>query len=328
MNKVLVTGASGFVGTHLLEALSKLGIQTTALYLSNRPVGAVGGSKALINWIRCDLTKEGIEKHLRDVDIIFHLAGYSGLGSDSATVNKLNNINVIATERIASAAFSARCRMIYVSSVHACEEAPGHRIIDEENGQPRSEYGRSKRCAEDLLRSFGEDGLDFTILRPTQLFGEYHKGSIFELVKAIKQSRFVLLGDGENATNFYYVKDFVDTLLRVAENPICRAKTYIAADEPLRLVDLVDEISRNVKMNPTKFRVPRAIGIILGAICDVLATSLRIRMPLSRQRVRAMTRDVRYSNRKLMTDIEVSVPYGIRNGLARTIAWYQSTRLL
>jgi len=329
MNSVLVTGASGFVGTHLLEILLERGIQTTAVYFSNKPEKDLVGGNKLINWIKCDLASEDISDHLKGIDVVFHLAGYSGLGSDPDTVRKLNSINVAATERLASAALRAGSRFIYVSSVAACDDEQGVRIIDESNdGYPKSEYGRSKCRAEELLRELGKSGLDFTILRPTQLFGEYHEGSVFELVKVIIQKRFFIIGDGNNATNFYYVKDFVDILMRVAENPICKWKTYIAADEPLRLAALVDEICRHVGVNSPRFRLPRVMGMIMGSMCDITSDALKVKFPLSRQRVRAITRDVQYSNQRLITDIGMPAHFGVKTGLARTVKWYNSAGLL
>lgn len=328
MNRVLVTGASGFVGTHLLEALSERDIKTTALYFSNKPKQNTAPCDTSINWVRCDLSREDIDGHLTGVDVVFHLAGYTGLGSSSDTIERLNNVNVVATERLASAVLRAGCRIIYVSSVHACEETDEGNIIHEENGYPQSEYGRSKLRAENLLRALGSRGLNFTILRPTQLFGEYHEGSIYELVKAIKQRRFFLIGDGNNGTSFYYVRDFVDTLLRVAENPKCKNQTYIAADEPLQLKLLAEEISRHVGVPVNRLRLPRTLGMMAGAACDVLSRCLSVKLPLSKQRVRAITRNIQYSNKKLIADIGSEMPFGIKTGLSRTIRWYYSSGLL
>ena len=311
VHRVLVTGASGFVGTHLLEALIERGIQTTALYRSSPPQKEAFG---LITWAKCDLTTDDIGPYLQNVDVVFHLAGYSGLGSDPDTVKQLNSVNVVATKRVGTAALAARCRFIYVSSIHACEAS--------------SEYGRSKRRAEDAIVEFGRQGLDFTILRSTQLFGEYHEGSVLELARAIKRRQFFLIGDPSTATNFYYVKDFVDALLRVAEHPACKQKTYIAADHPLPLSALAEQICQQVGAPLPKFRVPRSVAMMVGSVCDAVSSLSGRPLPLSRSRVQAMTRDVRYSNRQLVEDIGPRMPYGVKIGLGRAIEWYASVGLL
>lgn len=328
MKKVLVTGASGFVGVHLLEALVAHGIQTTAVYFSSKPENNSSDSSRLVLWIKADLTSEDIDNYLAGIDVVFHLAGYAGLGSDPDTANRLNSVNVLVTERIAAAALRAGCRLVYVSSIHAGDAVAGLQMVDETNGLPLTEYGRSKRRAEDILQSLGGQGLDFTILRPTQLFGEYHRGSVYDLVRVIQRRRFILIGDGLNATNFYYIKDFVHVLLCVAESPAARNKTYISAVDPVPLMVLVEEVSKHLGVRMRSLKISRELGLILGGLCDTIGGLLRINLPLTKQRVWAMTRDVRYSNRRLTEDIGEATLYGTLTGLTRTIEWYRSSGLL
>lgn len=327
MKRTLVTGASGFVGVHLLEALAARGIETTALYFSSKPHDSSDGS-GLVTWVRADLTNEDIGRHLAGTEVVFHLAGYAGLGADPDTVKRLNGVNVLATERVAKAALGAGCRLVYVSSIHAGDAVCGQAMVDETNGLPLTEYGRSKRRAEEILESLGGHGLDFTILRPTQLFGEYHRGSVYELVRAIQRRRFFLIGDGTNATNFYYIKDFVQVLLGVAENAAAHNNIYVSAADPVPLGTLVEEIATHLGVRLRHLRISRALGLVLGGLCDVTGGLLRINLPLTRQRVRAMTRDVRYSNRRLAQDIGEVACHGTLAGVARTIEWYRSSGLL
>ncbi|MDP2751764.1 MAG: NAD(P)-dependent oxidoreductase [Rhodocyclaceae bacterium] len=322
-----MTGASGFVGVHLLEALVACGIETTALHFSSKPHDSSDRNE-LITWVRADLTSEDIDHYLPEIEVIFHLAGYSGLGADRDTVKRLNDINVLATERVATAALKADCRLVYVSSVSAGDAADEQTVVDETNGLPLTEYGRSKRRAEKILESLGCQGLDFTILRPTQLFGEYHRGSVYELVRAIQRRHFFLIGDGKNATNFYYIKDFVQVLLSVAENVAAHNNIYICADIPVPLGTLVEEISAHLNTSLRDMKISREFGMLLGGFCDVVEEHLRINLPLTRQRVRAMTRDVRYSNQKFAKDIGKVASHGTLAGLARTIEWYRSSGLL
>jgi nucleoside-diphosphate-sugar epimerase len=328
MKNVLVTGASGFVGTHLLEALSGQGISTRALYFSNPPPDAPLTNQSSIDWTRVDLLSDDLDRHLAGMDVVFHLAGYAGLATDVATKLRLERVNVLATERLAAAALRAGSKLVFTSSIHACDGGPGQRIVDEEHGSPATEYGRSKMKAEELLQTYGEQGLDFTVLRPTQLFGEYHEGSVLQLVRAVRRGAFFLIGDGMNATTFYYVKDFVDTLVRVAVNPICRNRIYVDSDAPLPLKSLVEEIAQNLDVPPPTFRIPRSLGMAIGATCDVVSTALKVGLPLSVQRVRAMTRDVQYSNKRLLADVGPGMRYGICSGLGRTIAWYRVAGLI
>lgn len=327
MKKVLVTGASGFVGRHLLEALSASGVSTEAVYFSHPPQSDAAAD-VHVRWTKADLTAAPVDHLLPGVDTIFHLAGYAGLGTDPQTIANLETINVGMTRRVARMAANAGCRLIYVSSIHAGDGDAQTPLVDEENGKVLTRYGKSKRSAEVVLHSHAAEGLDYVILRPTQLFGEYHEGSLYELVRAIQRRRFFLIGDGQNPTNFFYIKDFVNSLMLVASSDRTRQQTYVAANEPVPLRSLVRHIAEQLGVSPPRLGVPVDLGLFLGTCCDRLSGSLKVRLPLSRQRVLAMTRNVRYSTRKLERDIGVSTVYGPIRGLIRAMDWYRGSGLL
>jgi nucleoside-diphosphate-sugar epimerase len=327
LKKVLVTGASGFVGRHLLEALSISGVSTEAVYFSHPPQSD-SAADVHVRWTKADLTSDSVDHLLHGVDTIFHLAGYAGQGADPQTIADLETINVGMTRRVARMAASAGGRLVYVSSVHAGDGDAQTPLVDEENGKVLTPYGRSKRRAEDVLHSHASEGLDYVILRPTQLFGEYHEGSLYELARAIQRRRFFLIGDGQNPTNFFYVKDFINSLMLVASSDRARQQTYVAANEAVPLRSLVRHIAEQLGVSPPELKVPLDLGLFLGGCCDLLSGILKVKVPLSRQRVLAMTRDVHYSTRKLERDIGVSTIYGPVKGLTRTIDWYRYSGLL
>lgn len=322
MRRILVSGAAGFVGTHLLEALAAYPVSTVALYHRNRPESST--NTANTDWRRCDLSKDDLMEHLDGVDTIFHLAAAFSANSGRETAIRLHVANVDATERLASAATRIGARFIHVSSIAAGEADNGQTVVDASTGRPKSAYGVSKRIGEEKVMALGAKGLRYVILRPTALFGEHHDGSILELARTIRAGRFFLFGKGGNATNFYYVKDFVSALLAVANSDACLGKTYIAADRPLPLADLTAEIGSLLGLHATPRALPRGLGMFLGATCDLVSALTGRRLPLSRQRVRAMITDVRYSGDLLRKDLGGYAEYGIDVGLARTLSWFQS----
>lgn len=300
---------------------------TEAVYF-HHPPEAMAFTGSHVRWTKADLTAASIDHLLPGIDTIFHLAGYAGLGTDPQTITKLETINVGITRRIARMAASVGCRLVYVSSIHAGDGDERTLLVNEENGKALTQYGKSKRNAEDLLHAHAGGGLDYVILRPTQLFGEYHQGSLYELARAIKRRRFFLIGDGQNPTNFYYIKDFINSLMLVASSGRTRQQTYVAANESVPLGSLVRQIAGQLGVSPPRLEVPVEIGMFLGTCCDQLSEILNVKLPLSRQRVLAMTRNVRYSTQKLERDIGVSTVYGPIEGLNRTIDWFRCSGLL
>jgi nucleoside-diphosphate-sugar epimerase len=151
---------------------------------------------------------------------------------------------------------------------------------------------------------------------------------VYELVRVVDKGRFFILGDGSNRTNFYYVGDFVSILTAVAGNPRAFNQIFIACDAPYSLQELVDNIGSALGRRRRPVHIPRILGIAIGTVCDVASTVLRRAMPLSRRRVRAMTRDVAYHNEKLAKVLGLRPEVGLFEGLRISIDWYRLAGLL
>jgi nucleoside-diphosphate-sugar epimerase len=281
-----------------------------------------------VTWYRADIACDDLSSVLRGAELVFHLAAYSTLAESPDEVSRMQRVNVGGSVRLAEACKQAGVRhLILVSSVAACE-AGDSADIDESNGVPRSSYGRTKKTAEQLVLAISGPGFAVTVLRPTALFGEEHLGSVYELVKAIKNGHFVVFGEGKNRTNFYYISDFVGVLLSVANNAKTFNEVFIASDRPYPLCEVVSSIEAELGIRHRVRHLPRAVGMGIGAVCDIVAALVRRPLPLSRRRVRAMTRDIAYRNDKLSRVVDLSSGVGFSEGLRRSIAWYLQTGLL
>jgi len=329
VSKILVSGASGFVGGHLLEALRVLDeSEIVALFNKTIPVNSPAIDLGNLRWVRKDIVTDELEDVLKDIDLVIHLAGYSSVLENENTLDRLHSINVLGTRRIARAALNQGVsHLIFVSSV-AAGELSNDVIVNESNGIPVSAYGRSKKAAEKALLEIGSRGLAVTILRPTALFGENHLGSLFELVRLIKKNRFLLFGTGENYTNFYYVKDFINDLLSVALNSEFYGKVFIVSDVPCALKDLVEKIKILLMIGNKTFRLPVCIGKLLGRLADFISQLVHRPLPLSFRRVNAMVRNVVYSSQLFRTELGMPISYGLDLGLKNTIEWYRESGFL
>jgi nucleoside-diphosphate-sugar epimerase len=325
---VLVTGASGFVGSALLTRLVEGAHASKIIAVHRRELPNQIKQKfpaRTVHWVKADITRDELTEAVAKIDVVFHLAGYASVRETDAERGLMESINLYGTHRLAVAARAAGVRhFIYASSIAACETAPAL-PINEANGVPISSYGRSKKAAEGALFLLADNGFQITVLRPTALFGENHLGSIYELARAIHQGRFVIFGDGTNRVNFYYIRDFVDVLLAVQDQPKAHGQTFVAADEPCRLNELVACISTALNCQRSIPHIPIALGYGAATVCDLLAEVSGRTMPLSRRRLRAMTRDVAYSNEKLLHALNVRPGYGVLKGIRRTVRWFRET---
>jgi nucleoside-diphosphate-sugar epimerase len=325
---IAVSGANGFVGLHLLRRLAGNAGKITAMH--HRPLADDLSRKyrESVTWCQVDIVTDDLSMALRNVQVVYHLAAYASSSEAPAEVSKMERVNCLGTARLAAASKRAGVRhFIFVSSVAACE-AGDTADIDESNGVPRSSYGRTKRTAEDSVLALSSPDFAVTVIRPTALFGEDHRGSVYELVRVIDKGRFFILGDGSNRTNFYYVEDFVAVLIAVAGNPRAFGQVFIACDAPYSLRQLVDGIGSALGAVRRPAHVPRILGIAIGTLCDIASVVLHRSMPLSRRRVRAMTRDVAYHNEKLEKVLGLRPEVGLFEGLRISIDWYRLAGLL
>lgn len=322
--RILVTGASGFVGEFLLDELVKnTDNQIVALHLNALDQGLAKRYSDRVQWAQADLRQDPLEGLVRDIDIVYHLAAYSTIGETAAEKQLLLDLNVTATDRLAKACQGTAVRqMIFVSSIAACEFSD-QAVITEETGHPETAYGLSKKQAEKNLLKMPDRSFQVSILRPTALFGERHGGSIFELMRYIQAGRFMIIGSGENRTNFYYIRDFIDLMVGVQDNAKAFSKTYIAADQSYSLKTLSTWIAEALGCGSSVFKLSKPAGYLIAMGFEFLTLITRRAMPLSRKRLIAMTRDVSYSNQKVMDELRIPIRFGVQHGIRATVEWHR-----
>ena len=176
--RVLVTGASGFIGRPLVAALLRAGYAVRAAtrrqvsFPDSVEVAIVPDLLNPIDW----------NPVLRGVDIIVHLAGMAHSRIADTAYSEFDQINWIATQRLAHAAKEAGIdRFIYISSVRAQVGASAVQAIREQDEPcPTNQYGRSKLAAEQAVRAAG---VPFTIFRPVVIYGPHPKGNMRTVVQ-------------------------------------------------------------------------------------------------------------------------------------------------
>lgn len=326
--KVFITGAAGFLGGHLIGSLMETDVQITAVDIAepNRQLLEQYGKR--INWIQANVVTDDLSRHLAGIDIVYHLAGKTLPGTSEQSYKELCELNVDGTKNVARASVIAGVtKFIHVSSAAACGTMDSE-VVRENHSKPVTSYGRSKLKSEQVVKEIAGDKMMYIILRPTAFFGENHLGSLYEMTKAIKQKRYIMIGNGHNHMNFLYVKDLVDIMLKAGHEPAMANQTYIVADTPITLRELTNLIKKELGIPLVKFYIPTPVGLALGFGFDIIAKLLHRPMPLSVKRVLAMTEDNYYSADKLMEQFSIKFNYGIYSGWARTIKWYKSQGLI
>jgi len=255
---VLVTGATGFIGRHLVGRLTREGDHIRALVLSEEdasPLDALG-----VEVVRGDLCDyRAMERAVTNRQVVFHLA--AKIGEPNPSGEALQAINVDGTANVARAAVQASVdRFVLCSSVSVYGRVINNLAITEHTAtQPDLPYGKSKLLAERIVLSHHErDGLPVVVTRLAGVFGPGAR-SWLSLFRSIASGRFRLIGSGDNYHHYVDVADVVAGLVLCGTVKGVEGRTYIlAGSEPVRLRELIQMIGEEV--GETHFRASLPAG--------------------------------------------------------------------
>lgn len=227
--RVLITGVTGFMGSHLAERLLAEGVAVRGL--ARRPASAAFLARQGAEIVPGDLAERaGLEEAVRDCQAVLHTAAWTG-GPDAGE-RQAWTINVAATGWLLQAAQNAGVqRFIYFSSVavYGLNSAP---LIDESAPTPPvgQLYPDSKIAAETLVAAAQADGLPTTVIRPASTYGP--RGTAWSIgpVEQIKAGRLVLLGEDRGLVNPGYIDNVVDGVLLALRSPAAVGETFNLCD--------------------------------------------------------------------------------------------------
>jgi nucleoside-diphosphate-sugar epimerase len=235
MSRVLVTGASGFIGSAVVAALARDGYAVRAAV--RRPHLSFPDGVEVVQHPNLAEAFDW-QPLLQGVDQVVHLAGiaHTGRGVDRASYDRVNRQ---ATAQLATAAAQAGVKhLVFVSSIRAqCGPAADHALTERDDPAPADAYGASKLAAEEAVRS---SGVPFTILRPALLYGPGVKGNIALLARAAATRLPLPVKDFSNRRSLLGIDNFISALAFVLATPATIGETYVVADPgiPPRLSDV------------------------------------------------------------------------------------------
>ena len=252
MKRVLVTGATGFVGRPLVSALAQAGHAVRAAVRAADAAPFPAGTHVAAN---VDLTRPVDWRPLLEgVDAVVHLAGIAHTGA-AIPDSVYDRVNRAATAGLAEAAARAGIRhLIFVSSVRAQTGAAAPHIVTEDDAPaPSDAYGRSKLAAEATVAA---SGVPFTILRPALIFGPGVKGNLRALLRLAALPMPLPFGAFDNRRSLVSLADFIGAVRLTLENPPTRAACLVAHPQALSLAEIVAALRRGRGRRPGLLSVP------------------------------------------------------------------------
>ncbi len=314
-----MTGATGFVGSHVAECLVASGVRVRCLvrrsssrkYLPTAAETVIG-----------DLaTGEGLASAVEGAGTIYHVAGVTKAASEEAYVAG----NLGATRNLLAACEAAPAlphRFVHVSSLAAVGPSPDGTPLDEDAApHPLTWYGRSKLAAEAAVRS-SRLSARAIILRPPVVYGP-RDTDVFEVFRAVARGIMLLIGRGESWFSYVHVKDLAEAICAAGRLEEPTAGTYfIANPQPASWTEL-GRVSARIMGRGVRFvRVPAGAAY---AWCAEMGAWLRGKPGiLSRQKIiearhRYWTCDPSRSSR----DLGFRAAHSLEAGIAETLAWYK-----
>jgi nucleoside-diphosphate-sugar epimerase len=334
MDRVLVTGGTGFIGQHLVKKL--LGCDKYVRVLTRpRNNGARQEPEMILAGLDVDIAwgdirdHSAVKKAIKDVDLIFHLAGR--LLVNGIPPNEYEQLHVTGTRVLLSACRSSdRLQSVVYCSSTGVLGPTGRQPKNEASPlNPSNVYEETKAAGESLAINFAENyNLPVTVARPSMAYGpgDLH---LLRWFRSIKKGYYRIVGNGDNLLHPIYIDDVIEGLLKCAFSTGSTGKIYhLVGEKPVSIKEFSGRIASALecKIQNSSLPVPVAMGI--ASILESITVFPTSRLPLTRNRIRYMTENRVYSGEKAKKELGFLPSVDLDTGLQRTVLWYENEGLL
>jgi nucleoside-diphosphate-sugar epimerase len=327
--QVLVTGGTGFVGSHLVRRLLAHGHNVVSLDKSPglfdeelRSAGAKLITGSVTN-------RDDVNLAIAGCELVYHLASPFGdiLQPDEAYWD----IEVNGTRNVLEAAEHHGVRRV----VH-CSTQGVHGIIDRPPGDenspvaPRDYYCYSKAEGERVSQEFIAKGLDVVIVRPTSVYGPGDTRGWLKLYRMVAKGWFLMIGSGKTLNHPVYVENLVDMFELVACNPVARGRVYLAGDDmSVTLTELVRRVGAALGAEVRIIRFPwYDVAWVAAGVVETIFKAIGMKPPVFRRRLSWFKTNRSFRINRAAEELGYKPRVPLNEGLARTAAWYRQGHYL
>jgi len=329
---VLVTGASGFTGHHMVAEAIKAGFRVRATDVSSRYYGAM--FEALdVEFIKSDLTgRDGLDRLLEGVDSVIHVAGIH----DYSTPDKvIFAVNTHAVENLCNAAVRAGVnRFMHLSSVgvYGYSSNPGNPVTEDDPKltPPLNNYNVSKWEGEKIVHRYTRDhGLRATIFRPAAIYGSRSEYGLYLVFKMAyderKKKKKTILGKGDKIEAFLHVEDMCRAVIHAYERDDMIGEAYNVADDThIPTTEFYNLVEQELLGNKKEFfHLPFPVAKVVAIVSQFIARRLGTKPLLEKATLDYVNCDKIWDNSKLKaTGFDFKYP-DMEKGMKETLSWYK-----
>ena len=315
---MLVTGATGFVGGHLLEALQ--GPTTEVTVLARSAEKAADLARRGVRIVSGDLHHaDGLEAATRNQDVVYHVAGVVAARNEAG----FQHANEEGTRNLlAAASRQGRPRFVFVSSLAAAGPAlNGTPLTESESPHPVTAYGRSKLAAEQLVRG---SSLPWSIVRPPIVYGPRDR-EVLKVFRLAKARLAPVFGDGCQKLSAIHARDLASALVKVGTSESTVRRTYHACHpQVFTSAELGRAVAATMGHSAVTLRVPHAAGRALLAITETTARLTGMVTILTTDKANEFFQPAWTADPSaIMRDTGWDPEYDLSSGLKDTYLWYR-----
>lgn len=324
----LVTGATGFIGRHLVDALRQR--HHPIFLLARNP------DEAQRMWSGMGVTVRGGDldrsKTLKNVctgvKTVFHLAGCAHDKNiyDRALEKRYWHTIVDGTKALLDEAASAGVqRFVFVSSVKAMGEGGADCQNETSTALPQTAYGRAKLAAEQAVLAAGERyDMHACVLRLPLVYGPGNKGNIPRMIEAIDRGVFPPLPETGNRRSMVHVGDVIQALLLAAEEDASNGQIYIATDGEVYSTRQIYDLIRNaLGLAPRRWSVPSTVLYGAGLLGDLIGKVRGTPFAIDSLVLSKLIGSAWYSSEKITRELGYRPTHTLRDALPAMVAEYQ-----
>jgi len=319
--KVLVTGATGFLGSHVVEVLLKEGHEARALVRKTSDTTHLE-SLGVEHVVASLETGDGLDEALDGVGAVVHSAGLV----KARNPGEFHEVNAHGTENLVAAARRKKRlqRFVYISSLEAHGPSPdGKPRPADAEPHPVTHYGKSKLAGEDAVRA-AKDDLPVTILRPTGIYGPRDR-EMLAFFKSVKRRVAPIVGGADSRVTLVYGPDAARAVYKALVMPHASGRTYFVEDGRVYSLEEMGKIAMGV-LKVRALQVPLPSAVLKGAAIatELYGKATRQAVMLTRDKLHMLTAPYLVcSAADLREELGWKPEVDFTEGAQRTVDWYR-----
>jgi len=325
--KILVTGGTGFIGSHLVEKLVLEGHQVRVLDWGDHNIRYL---KKLKNteFIKGDLRNKGtLGKALRDVEVVYHLASiHLAVGVSD---QEYREVNIGGTEKILQACLKRNLkRFVHCSSVGVLGNIDNPPANETYPYNPGTIYEKTKAEGEKVALKYFKKGVPVVVARPAWVYGPRCPRTL-RLFKALKKGRFPFFGNGQTLRHPIYVGEFIRGLELCADIKEALGQIYILGDEKAVTVEqLISAFARVLGVKAPRIHFPAAPMRALGFLVEIIYKKIGAEPPFSRRSMDFFTKNYSFDISKARKELNYKPKVSLDEGLRMSLEWFKENGFL